>query len=62
MSITSMIISGESDYKIRKKYYVTPKGIEWIKNRVFDIMSLPEKQRTKALRDLDDICESELTY
>lgn len=62
MSITSMIISGESDYKIRKKYYITPKGIEWIKNRVLDIMSLPEHQKRKELKYIDDIVESELTY
>ena len=57
-----MIISGESDYKIRKKYYVTPKGIEWLRDRVFDIMRLPEHQKRKELKYIDDAVESELTY
>lgn len=61
MSITNMIVSGASDYQIRKKYDVSPKGVIWIQDRIFSIMNLPEDQRTKGLRDLDDLCEKSLS-
>lgn len=61
MSIVGMVMNGATNYRILKKYCLTPRGLQWVRSRVFEIVYLPEGRAKSERQYLNSIFERELT-